>query len=91
MEYARALELARQAGLAMEDEVPQWPAVAWGRLRIHTLRPEQQQALAAWRLSRRGLVVMPTGTGKTEVALAAMAEASLATLVVAPMRDPMYQ
>ena len=91
MEYARALELARQAGLAVEDEVPHWPAVAWGRLRIHTLRPEQQQALAAWRLTRRGLVVMPTGTGKTEVALAAMAEASLATLVVAPVRDLMYQ
>ncbi len=34
---------------------------------------------------------MPTGTGKTEVAFAAMAEAKLATLVVAPVRDLMYQ
>jgi superfamily II DNA or RNA helicase len=91
LEYARAVELARQAGLAVEDEVPNWQAVAWGRLRIHALRPEQQAALAAWRLTRRGLIVMPTGTGKTEVALTAMAEASLATLVVAPVRDLMYQ
>ncbi len=34
---------------------------------------------------------MPTGTGKTVVALAAMTRCSLATLVVAPIRDLMYQ
>jgi superfamily II DNA or RNA helicase len=34
---------------------------------------------------------MPTGTGKTEVALAVMAETRTATLVVAPVRDLMYQ
>ena len=34
---------------------------------------------------------MPTGTGKTEVALAAMKESRVATLVVAPVRDLMYQ
>ena len=34
---------------------------------------------------------MPTGTGKTEVAFAAMAETKIATLVVAPVRDLMYQ
>lgn len=34
---------------------------------------------------------MPTGTGKTEVALAAIALGSLPTLVVAPVRDLMYR
>jgi superfamily II DNA or RNA helicase len=34
---------------------------------------------------------MPTGTGKTEVALAAMVQTKTATLVVAPVRDLMYQ
>ncbi len=34
---------------------------------------------------------MPTGTGKTEVALAIMAKLRTATLVVAPVRDLMYQ
>ena len=34
---------------------------------------------------------MPTGTGKTEVALAAMVQTGTATLVVAPIRDLMYQ
>ena len=34
---------------------------------------------------------MPTGTGKTEVALAAMERIATSTLVVAPVRDLMYQ
>lgn len=38
-----------------------------------------------------GCIVMPTGTGKTEVALAIMREAAVSTLVVAPVRDLMYQ
>jgi superfamily II DNA or RNA helicase len=41
--------------------------------------------------SRRGLIVMPTGTGKTEVALSLMAQTAVSTLVVAPVRDLMYQ
>jgi superfamily II DNA or RNA helicase len=34
---------------------------------------------------------MPTGTGKTEVALSIIAKRCLPTLVVAPVRDLMYQ
>lgn len=38
------------------------------------LRPYQAAALAAWDLAdRRGLIVLPTGSGKTRLALAAMA------------------
>ncbi|MFM8217155.1 MAG: DEAD/DEAH box helicase family protein, partial [Pirellula sp.] len=55
------------------------------------LRPEQQQALDAWSTTRNGVVVMPTGTGKTEVALSIIAKRCLPTLVVAPVRDLMYQ
>jgi superfamily II DNA or RNA helicase len=34
---------------------------------------------------------MPTGTGKTEVALSIMKETAVSTLIVAPVRDLMYQ
>jgi superfamily II DNA or RNA helicase len=34
---------------------------------------------------------MPTGSGKTEVALAAMARTRVSTLIVAPVRDLMHQ
>jgi superfamily II DNA or RNA helicase len=66
--------------------------VCWPKTDLPALRPEQQEALAAWtRGDRRGQIIMPTGTGKTEVAFAAMAETHVATLIVAPVRDLMYQ
>ncbi len=74
------------------DEVSRPPRVFWPKVDLPDLRPEQSEALAGWRRAgRRGQVIMPTGTGKTEVALAAMVEAQTATLVVAPVRDLMYQ
>jgi len=73
------------------DEVPAWRPVRWPKQDLHPLRPEQQAALDAWMAARRGCVVMPTGTGKTEVALWIMARTAASTLVVAPVRDLMYQ
>jgi superfamily II DNA or RNA helicase len=66
--------------------------------KLPTLRPEQTQAIAGWEKSRQGIIVMPTGTGKTEVALsilsnrrAAYSHRSHRALIVAPVRDLMYQ
>jgi superfamily II DNA or RNA helicase len=51
------------------------------------LRPYQEEALAAWeRAGRRGIVVLPTGSGKTHVALAAMALVRRPALVMVPTR-----
>lgn len=55
------------------------------------LRQEQLDAVSSWSANRNGVVVMPTGTGKTEVALKIMADQGVSTLVVAPIRDLMYQ
>ena len=74
------------------DGVPRPSRVAWPRVALPRLRKAQEEALAAWReAGGRGQVIMPTGTGKTEVALAAMRQTAVATLVVAPVRDLMYQ
>jgi superfamily II DNA or RNA helicase len=40
---------------------------------------------------QRGCIIMPTGTGKTEVALAIMQRTRVPTLVVSPVRDLIYQ
>lgn len=51
------------------------------------LRPYQKEALCSWRVSgRRGMVVLPTGSGKTMVALAAMAESNVNILCLVPTR-----
>ena len=74
------------------DEVIKPVSVHWPKVDLPELRKEQTEALKGWMESDcRGQVIMPTGTGKTEVALAAMAETQIATLVVAPVRDLMYQ
>jgi superfamily II DNA or RNA helicase len=89
--YPAAVEQLREARWEYEDRVPAWHAVQWPGVAIPPLRTEQQAAVDAWKAGRRGCVVMPTGTGKTEVALAIMAETATSTLVVAPVRDLMYQ
>lgn len=70
-----------------EDRVRDPAPVVWPRTLLPALRPEQARALAAWQAAGgRGTVVMPPGTGKTEVALAAMAATRRPTLVVVPLK-----
>jgi superfamily II DNA or RNA helicase len=52
----------------------------------------QLEALAAWDAAgRRGSIVLPTGAGKTYVALHAIAHVARSTLVVAPTIDLLHQ
>lgn len=52
----------------------------------------QREALEAWRKKqRRGLVVLPTGTGKSFLAQMAIADAARSTLVVVPTLDLVAQ
>jgi len=86
------IALSRRFGAGFCDAVPAPVPVAWPKMDLPQLRAEQKEAVAAWvRAGQRGQIIMPTGTGKTEVAFAAMAETRVATLVVAPVRDLMHQ
>jgi superfamily II DNA or RNA helicase len=91
LEYQAVRDVLASDGRPWHDNVPAWGPVAWPKPQLPELRPEQKDAVAAWKASGRGVIVMPTGTGKTEVALAIMHEAAVATLIVAPVRDLMYQ
>jgi superfamily II DNA or RNA helicase len=91
IQYANEAAWLASRGVYVLDDVPRWRPVRWPGIDLPALRPEQTAAIRAWQQTRRGVIVMPTGTGKTEVALSIMSQASVATLVVAPVRDLMYQ
>ena len=62
---------------------------SWSEL---PLRPYQRAALLSWELSgRRGTVVLPTGSGKTQVALAALRETAARGLCLVPTRALLQQ
>ena len=84
--YPKLVAGLRQRRIPFEEEVldPQSTEGAWSH---ETLRPYQEAALTSWELAnRRGTLVLPTGSGKTHVALAAMARSGLSTLCLVPTR-----
>jgi superfamily II DNA or RNA helicase len=83
--------LARHGVPFADDEIPCATALpdVWT---MPERRPYQEAALCAWELAgRRGVVVLPTGSGKTRVALAAMARTRLPTLCLVPTRSLLGQ
>ncbi len=70
----------------LTDNVGQ-PAALNPTWMLPTLRGYQRDAIAAWRDSGdRGVIVLPTGAGKTIAAIAAMAALGVATLILVPTR-----
>jgi superfamily II DNA or RNA helicase len=90
--YAELILSLRARGVAYDDK-----ARAYARLEAIAVpprepRPYQTEALEAWKKAgRRGVVVLPTGAGKTFVAVLAVASAARSTLVVAPTIDLLHQ
>jgi len=77
---------------AVEDRARAYGELALGA-RVHREpRPYQAEALAAWRAQQgRGVVVLPTGAGKTWVACLAIEDKRRSTLVIAPTLDLVRQ
>jgi len=83
--YPLASELRRR-GVPLAD-MPRPTLAPPSEFRPFELRPYQEAALAAWRhAGRRGVVVLPTGSGKTRLALGAIAATRTAALCLAPTR-----
>jgi superfamily II DNA or RNA helicase len=69
------------------DEVAGLPATSPPISAPIELRPYQAAALAAWELAeRRGIAVLPTGAGKTRLAIAAIARTGVRALCLVPTR-----
>ncbi|MEZ6184637.1 MAG: DEAD/DEAH box helicase family protein [Planctomycetota bacterium] len=89
--YHLAVRSLVAQGIAFQDEAKQYATLELPELAL-TPRVYQLAAVDAWRAgSRRGLVVLPTGSGKTVVAALAIRDAARATLVVVPTIDLLHQ
>ncbi len=86
-------ELEETAALVAAPETDDEALAGGFRCKL-TVEPRlyQQEALAAWvEASARGVVVLPTGAGKTVLALTAIARLRLRTLIVVPTIELLHQ
>jgi superfamily II DNA or RNA helicase len=90
--YADVVRALAAANVQYEDGARAYPTLAGGAVAHREARPFQAEALRAWRGARgRGVVVLPTGSGKTHVAVMAIDDKRRATLVVVPTLDLVRQ
>ncbi|AKU94542.1 DNA helicase [Labilithrix luteola] len=80
-------EACEANGVAVSGDLRErWPRLPRSSAALG-LRPYQEQALAAWNAGgQRGLVVLPTGAGKTRIATAAIMETGLPAAILCPTR-----
>jgi len=90
--YAEVVRALVASKTPYEDRARAYPQLAAGS-RVHRdPRPYQSEALAAWNAHQgRGVVVLPTGAGKSHVAVLAIDAKRRSALVVAPTLDLVRQ
>jgi superfamily II DNA or RNA helicase len=91
-EYAPLLRRLHKAGIPFDDQARSYDSLALVPREQRQPRPFQTESIAAWTGQKsRGVVVLPTGAGKSHVALLAMLEKGRSTLVIAPTLDLVRQ
>jgi len=79
-------------GCLAENNAPHYKKLDLTLIPSHTPYRHQEQALAAWKAAKGcGLVILPTGAGKSYVGLMAIKWVRRSTLVVVPTLDLMHQ
>ena len=92
LDYPALIAAAARASVPISDAIVRPKTGRCLSLPMPELRPYQHAALDAWvHAGRRGCIALPTGTGKTRVAVAAMAQLGCATLVLVPTRALLAQ
>jgi superfamily II DNA or RNA helicase len=90
--YRRVVTDLTRSKLAFEDQARRYHQFDFRPALQIEPRPYQQQAINHWRdAGRRGVIVLPTGAGKTHVAQMAIEMTGRSTVVVVPTIDLMNQ
>lgn len=91
-DYADAVVRLCRAGISFADSARAFEPIDLAMTPGTTLREHQKKALSDWiAADRRGVVELPTGSGKTVLAMFAMAETCRPTVVLCPTIDLMTQ
>jgi superfamily II DNA or RNA helicase len=78
----------RDDGATLQDEARAYAPLQRAHHAPRTPRPYQREAVDAWRAAgRRGVIILPTGAGKSFVAELCIAAADRDALVIAPTLD----
>jgi superfamily II DNA or RNA helicase len=90
--YANVVRALIAAKVPYEDGARRYEELGHGPIAHREPRPYQSEAIAAWRKARgRGVVVLPTGAGKSHVAVLAIDDRRRSALVIAPTLDLVRQ
>jgi superfamily II DNA or RNA helicase len=90
--YADVVRTLVRGGISYQDQARGYAQLDRPVLVRREPRPYQSEALAAWqKAGGRGVVVLPTGAGKTLVAQMAIEDRQRSTLVVTPTLDLVRQ
>jgi len=92
VDYAQVIRALVRSNTPYEDEARRYVELDGGLRVRREPRDYQLQALEAWTAQQgRGVVVLPTGAGKSHVALLAIEQKHRAAIVVAPTLDLVRQ
>lgn len=91
LRYREVKDYFLSSGIEVEDHVMNPLPTEVPRTVHLKLRDYQEEAYSSWSKDRRGIVVLPTGAGKTMIALKAISELGVSTLVVVPTIDLLWQ
>lgn len=90
--YRAIIEALRREKIAYRDSARRFEPTPWTLHQPREAFPHQKDALAAWwNQGGRSVVVLPTGTGKTYLALLAIAHVGRPSLVITPTIDLLNQ
>ncbi len=91
-EYGNVVRMLVEAEYECDDRARDYTELTSGAQVQRVPRPYQKEAVAEWtRQGGQGVVVLPTGSGKTHVAVMAIDQRRRSTLVVAPTLDLVRQ
>lgn len=90
--YAEIVLALRARGIPYDDDARGYEELSLGELTRQEPFYYQREAIAAWERNQgRGVIVLPTGAGKTFVAVMAIDRRPRSTLVVVPTLDLLHQ